>query len=37
MDIKQRHIYMLKRKDKKISLKEIAASVGVSISALAQY
>jgi transcriptional regulator with XRE-family HTH domain len=38
LNIKERHIYLLTRKEKKISLREIANELGdITISALAQY
>lgn len=37
MNIKQRHIYMLMRKERKIRLKEISEAIGVSQAAISQY
>ncbi|MGG3920293.1 helix-turn-helix transcriptional regulator [Parageobacillus thermoglucosidasius] len=37
MNLKQRHIYLLMRKERKIRLKELAEAIGVSQSAISQY
>jgi transcriptional regulator with XRE-family HTH domain len=36
-NIKRRHIFMLKRKERKITHKEIANAIGVTQSAISQY
>lgn len=36
-NLKQRHLYTIMRKEKKITLKEIANAIGVSIQAISQY
>lgn len=36
-NLKQRHIYMLTRKEKRITLTEIAKSIGISTSSISQY
>ncbi|MBE2933238.1 helix-turn-helix transcriptional regulator [Anoxybacillus flavithermus] len=37
MNLKQRHIYMLMRKERKIRLKEISEAIGISQAAISQY
>lgn len=37
IEVKRRHIYMLTRKEKRISHAEIAAKIGISQSAISQY
>ena len=37
MNLKQRHIYMIMRKEKKIKIKEIAQAIGVTSAAISQY
>lgn len=37
MNLKQRHIYMLMRKEKKIRIKEIAEAIGITSAAISQY
>lgn len=37
MNIKQRHLYMLMRKEKKIRIKEIAEAIGITSAAISQY
>lgn len=37
MDIKRRHLYMLMRKEKGVTHKEVAEMIGVSQSAISQY
>jgi transcriptional regulator with XRE-family HTH domain len=37
LNIKQRHLYIIKRKEKKIRLTEIAKFIGISVSALSQH
>ncbi|MGG3920412.1 helix-turn-helix transcriptional regulator [Geobacillus thermodenitrificans] len=37
MNIKQRHLYMLMRKEKKIRIKEIASAIGITSAAISQY
>jgi transcriptional regulator with XRE-family HTH domain len=37
VNIKQRHLYMLMRKEKKIRIKEIASAIGITSAAISQY
>ena len=37
MNLKQRHIYMLMRKERKIRLKEISEAIGIPQAAISQY
>lgn len=37
MNLKQRHIYTIMRREKKIKIKEIASAIGITSAAISQY